>query len=130
MAILKNYTVKMLVDGKSLQEYEGDGEIENENPNTVIKYVEATSNARFIIDVSVHNISGRMADAVSFCSFLDGTFVSNRILEKNKSGRDLWESVSKIEGSRGVSAKGDFELRPFIFSAIKIGQFIKKSESE
>lgn len=122
MAILRNFTAKILVNDQALQEYEGDGEMENENPDMVVKHVQATSNARFTINISVRDMSRSMADVVTFYLYLDGTCVDGSFLRSDDPKQDLWNKESNWDGKRVVSSEGNWELIPFMFSEIKIGQ--------
>lgn len=122
MAILRNFTANILVNGQALQEYEGDGEMENENPDMVVKYIQATSNARFTINISVRDMSRSTADGVTFCLSLDGTYVDSTILTSVDPKQDLWGEESNWNGIDSVSSRGGWELIPFMFSEIKTGQ--------
>ena len=123
MAIFGNYTAEMLVNDEALQEYEQNEEIEIKNPDTVVKYVQATSGAKFTINVSVCNMSGRMADCVTFSVYTDGTFIDSWILRKKDPGHGLWQTKYAMEGVKDVSSEGDWTLRSLMFSEIKAGQF-------
>jgi len=116
MAILGKITAEVLVDGQALQEYEDDG-IENENPDLVVKYIEATSGANFHIRVSILDSFKITSDAVSLEVYLDGNNVEN-VTPYN-------HQISKPDSPfcylfRGSETKGDegWSRQAFLFSEI------------
>lgn len=125
MAILKNYSVKILVDDQPLQEYMGDGEREDENPDEVVQHIQATSGAEFAIESSVNNMSGETADGVFYQFYLDGKYANGVTLCRKNPRQNLWQSDTIMRGVRGVGSEGDWQLRPFLFSQVKTGQFKK-----
>ena len=125
MAILKKYSVEILVDDQPLQEYTDDGEREDENSDKVVKYIQASSSATFAIKTSVNNMSREIADGVVYQLYLDGKYADGVTLYIKNAWRNLWQSVAIIRGVRGVGSEGDWQLRPFLFSQIKTGQFKK-----
>lgn len=125
MAILGKITVEVLVDGKALQEYEDD-DMENENPKSVVKYIEATSGAAFAIQVSVSEPYKIDSDSLTFQIFLDGNHSQTPLMIKAKHGR---KDRSWKRTIAGVTRNGrnDAELKPFMFSDITRGIFMEHS---
>ena len=118
MAIIGKMEVEVLVGGAALHEYE-DNEMDNEDPNLVVRYIEANSGAPFSIKNYVPGSYELTSDAVSFHIVLDGKWTTGRLLRKvNSSKEGSWETIVA-----GINKNGfhNGSLRPFIFSEVARG---------
>jgi hypothetical protein len=135
MAILKGIEVTIRVNGHALQEYddsfeEGDQNSSNQDdhdgmPYRVSKHIEATSGARFAINVIVPKSAKALLGALTFELSLDGLPVQSHdmfmALKRPDLENGIW-SRSK-DGSTKVTSSGTVK-RPFMFSDIKWCEYI------
>lgn len=115
MAIIGHIQAKIIVNRQPLQEHE-DEEVEDENPDAVVKYIEATSGAKFGINIIVPMSYIFSSDALLFEISLDGTHVSGEILRGRPRPWDV--TFSGVE----TPDADESYLRPFMFSEIKAGE--------
>ena len=119
MVVLNKIEVSIEVDGEPLEEYKDDEE--EDQPGSVTRYVEATTDAAFGIKVRLKRSFKFVTDAVWFDYELDGTSVDKCIVRREDFEPDN-NGYTLI--SRGaMSMKDGFcRLRHFIFNEIKIGK--------
>ncbi len=119
MAVLGKITVEVLVDGKALQEYEDD-DMENENPDLVVKYIEATSAAKFHVRVSTLGSFKVTSEAIQLQVHLDGKYVQDVIPYDHQIGIP---GVPFCHLFQGLEIEGDegWSRWPFLFSDIMCG---------
>jgi hypothetical protein len=122
MAILGKITAEVLVDGNALQEYEGDG-MENENPDLVVKYIEATSGANFHIRVSILGSFKITSDAIGLEVHLDGIYVEDVIPNDDEIGMPSSSFCHLFQGSES-EVDGEWFRQPFYFRDILLGMFV------
>lgn len=135
MAILKGIEVTIRVNGHALQEYDDSFEVGDQNssnqddhdgmPHRVSKHIEATSGARFAINVVVPKSAKALLGALSFKLSLDGHPVQSH---------DMFMALMPLELKHGIwshSKDGSTKMtsietvkRPFMFSDIKWCEYI------
>lgn len=116
MATPGHIQVKVIVDGKPIQEYE---ESKDENPEVIAKYIEATSGAEFELNIVVLNSFRFTSDALLFEVSLDGTYVRGEFcINLRGSYQSLFHWDHTLRGITTQGANGRY-LRPFIFNEIK-----------
>ena len=97
MAVLDEFEAQIVVDGGVVREFDDDEEMGNHQPNTVTKYVEATSQAKFGFRTKISAAyEFQEEDSISIHIHLDGTDIGGRILRKERfeHGRDYVHSVA------------------------------------
>lgn len=116
---LPGVEVSVHIDGKPVQEYEDtDEEVHGPlGPKTVVKYIEAISDAQFSINASVLPVH---KECVSFRVHADGKWITGRIYDQPKHGHAPWNK--QIIGSRVTDSLGQPILRPFKFAGVNIGR--------
>lgn len=112
MEIIGDIQAKIIVNRQPLQEHE-DEEVEDENPDAVVKYIEATSGAKFGINIIVPMSYRFSSDALLFEISLDGSYVTSEILPRRPRPWDV--TFSGLETPNA----DEHYLRPFMFSEIK-----------
>jgi hypothetical protein len=134
MAILEavpGVGVSIYINGQSVKEYEDDGEEMGGPlaPNTVVKYIEAISDAEFEINVSVlpafreHRV---IIHDLVFQVNIDSTKTTGRYWQ-DATGSVYSSWNSKIEGFYRKDAAGRTTINPFKFTDIEIGRFATHS---
>ena len=120
MAILKDIKVAIVINGQELKEYD-DEDVDNDDQNSVSKYVEAISDAEFRIITSAPSWYQFTSDAVRMKIYVDGAFIAHGLFRKilaNRSG--AWKCYlggpKRFDGAR-------WELKPFKFREIAAGMF-------
>ena len=116
---LPGVEVSIVVNGSALHEYE-DTDIEDA-PNTVTRYVEATSNANFEVHPFASSTTRLKGDCLGVLVFADGKFLSGARLEPR---------ADKPGGIRGtiqgrVHSRGTLEK--FCFNDLQKGKSILSS---
>ena len=113
MAILKDFTVTVQVDGQPVHEYDDETE-GNQGPSQVTKYIEAISETRFTIKIDVSRSMIFTSDGLLFKLMLDGRDVTSSYYSKAEHvhGTTTIRDV-KIRSSAG------FTRKTFLFSEIK-----------
>lgn len=135
MAVLKGIEITIQVNGQALQEYDDISEDDDQGstgqrnhdsmPYLMTKYIEATTGARFAIDVVVPKSVKVFTDALKFALLLDGSPAkSNGILmsmrlKKIKNG--IW---SRCEDGPTKETRSGIVKRPFMFSDIKWCEYL------
>lgn len=119
MAILKDITVAIIVNGQELKEHDDEDDV-NDDQSSVSKYVEATSDAEFGIMTSARSYQFT-SDALRMSIYLDGVYVDNILfLKKNVNRFCAWQSclngVRRFDGNR-------WEIKPFKLREITAGMF-------
>ena len=117
MAILKNIKVAIRIDGQELKEYD-DEDYVNDDQSSVSKYVEAASDAEFEITTSAPSWYPFTSDALQISAYLDGAYVDNWMLRKEKAGVHAWQLC--LNGARRFDGK-QWEIQPFKFREITAG---------
>ena len=125
MAVLKSLEVFIEVERKPLQEY-ADDTITLVDPNTITRYVEATTDKEFkIVMVIRRDFDWKGCNAICFKQFLDGgKCVSDFFhLKKDVKEHEKDHVLDYSTECGGVSKKTrEGELfRPFVFSELKPG---------
>ena len=120
MAILKDIKVAITIDGQELREYD-DEEVDNDDQNSVSKYVEAASDVEFQIMTSAPTSYQFTSDAVRMNVYMDGAFVDAFLLAKGSVGRvHAWHACSS--GARTFDGNR-WTVEPFKFREITAGMF-------
>ncbi|KAF2809635.1 uncharacterized protein BDZ99DRAFT_463419 [Mytilinidion resinicola] len=119
MAILDDLLglkVEIVVNGQPLQEYD-DEDGEEEKPKSVIKYIEATSNATFEVRVIFGLELPQEHRQYSYTCrvYLDGTYQDGMVFEKRTG---LFKQAT-LRGRRSCKA-GEYYLQTFRFSNLTI----------
>ena len=120
MAILKKIEVTIEVEGKPLEEYKDDEE--EDKPDSITRYVEATTDAAFAIKTRLKRSFCFPTDSLGFHYKLDGVLVGDYGLykedfEPRKGG------CAHIQYGAYAKKDGRFDaLKPFIFNEIEVGK--------
>lgn len=136
MAVLKGIGITVQVNGQALQEYDDTFEDDDENsrdqrdhdgmPHRMTKYVEATSSARFAINVVVPKSVKAISDALSFSLLLDGFPVADDDMFMPMRLPDLKNGLwSESEDSSIMVTKAGTVERPFMFSDIECREYFQ-----
>src|SRR5271169_1734297 len=97
MAVLDEFETQIVVDGRVVREFDDDEEMDNHQRNTLTKYVEVTSKAKFEFRTKISAAyEFQEEDSISIHIHLDGTDIGGRILrqERFEHGRDYVHSVA------------------------------------
>ena len=118
MAILKDIKVAIVINGQELKEYD-DEDVDNDDQNSVSKYVEAISDAEFQIMTSAPSWYQFTSDAVQMHVYMDGAYVDNRLMRKESANRlCAWQlyvyGAKRFDGDR-------WNVKPFKFREITAG---------
>lgn len=116
MAIGKGLTVTVKINGTDATEYADDDQGDN-NPNTVVKYIEAISGQPFAVHVKGSEPNSMQWDAYSCCINIDGERAVGFYLSRDQI---LARRHSYRDGSP-VVFMGQKQVRPWLFAAINEG---------
>ena len=118
MAILKDLEVSIAVGDHDLPEYEEEGF--QEAPDSMVKYVEATSGESFVINLRVLPKFRSTSQGLSFQVFLDGHYIQNvLVMFDDFPRRSVTGWKYKIHGIMRRNGK-DWTQRSFRFRDITI----------
>jgi hypothetical protein len=117
MAILKDVGVTVVVGGKELTEYEAGGSRDDqpESPDTITRYVEATSGANFELRFEAKARSFDGHTALKFSAYLDGACMDNTVVYANR--------ISTLQGVRSFE-KGKWVIQNFRFTNLLLGEIL------
>ena len=120
MAILKDIKVAIMINGQELKEY-NDEDVGNDEENSVSKYVEAISEAKFEIITSASRWYQFTSDAVQMDIYMDGAYADACLLRKKDASRvHAWKC--RLNGARRFDGNR-WEVKPFKFREITAGMF-------
>lgn len=119
--------VSICINGQPVEEYEDSGE-EIDGPlasKTVVKYIEAISDAEFTINTTAlpaFEKHRKTRDDILVDTKIDGTWVRGRFQRYAKPNSSAPWSIP-MEGVSGVNGAGKSTISAFKFTAIEIGKF-------
>ncbi|KAL8930202.1 MAG: hypothetical protein Q9208_000819 [Pyrenodesmia sp. 3 TL-2023] len=118
MAILGNLRAFVAVNGNRVQEYvDEELEVEKENPELAVKYIEAESGAEFTIDVEVTRQTAFKTENLEIQVHLDGKWAAGEYVYRSKVLQSN-NYVLKIGGATRM-VNGSCEFRAFMFSDVR-----------
>ncbi|EME45426.1 hypothetical protein DOTSEDRAFT_71220 [Dothistroma septosporum NZE10] len=121
--------VSLRVGGVDLAEYNIDDE-EDEEVNTVTKYVEAVSGANFTVNFNAKvDCAPDPRDSCQMSVHLDGKYVTNIVFKMRDTtalARGTFEQL--CEGHRSTAAAGGYNLEKFAFAALQTNDGPVKAE--
>ena len=124
MAVLGHFEAKIRVNGENAQEYDAENEDEDgTKPTTVVKYIEAISDAEFAYHFSLRRTYESM-EGLSVRMMVDGHRVGSFVVKDRhtsamRSGGDLTLERTYMQSKKN----GQTWNMPFKFSAIVTGLF-------
>lgn len=109
----------MSVNGEKAQEFDAAEEVEE---NTVVKYIEAITDASFSFDFVLHPGYKPKCDYLSFVTFIDGQWVHGEVFDKSDYPRTK-HSDPVISDLDGIWSKDSYEWikQGFKFSDLSLG---------
>ena len=116
MAILGKITATVLVNGKALHD------METENPDLVVKFIEAISGAKFEISVSILGSFKITTDGIMIEIYLDGYNVQSMLPYEHQIGIPDVPFYNLFQGAE-QKEDGRWFRRPYVFSEILGGMF-------
>lgn len=117
MAKLNDLAVSIIVDGNALPEYDDENE-KAQDSTKIAKYVEATSGARFLVQIMVSKSFRLTSDATLFKIYLDGKFVEKFVMTRGKFKQEVKEDgewMRESKGRRVEDKDGNWSLERFYF---------------
>ena len=127
MAILNNISVTVDVDDEPLQEYD-DNDHDEGRPNTVSKYIEATSGARFSLHYKLKHRFKFTSPVLSFDSCIGGVFVEGMLaLKRNFISKRSFEE-REIGSWKNLGTHDEY-VRHFAFQELEIRRSPHSSRS-
>ena len=120
MAILNTLTASVVVNGADLKEYDHDDD-QPETPNSLTRYIEASSGANFAIKYRFDHPLPEGCDGFNVALYLDGTEVE-----------DVLPHISTTHSSMGIRELnfGKTVLRKYKFADIEIGKLRHPPDSD
>jgi len=123
-SFLPGVEIDILVNGEPLKEYDEPPDIDNGEPKTIVKYIEAVSGSNFEIRLRLNSAYQHRGHGVTTKIFLDGVYVQTPIFPqkmiKRLSVKSLTETVQgEIHGS-----ENDWKVAKFSFANLEIGELL------
>lgn len=93
MAVLSKFEVTVLVNGEKAEEYddteeeeadENDANEDDAERNTVVKYIEAITDASFSFEFLLHPIYNPGCLYISFHTYIDGQYARGRLIKRSE----------------------------------------------
>ncbi len=117
MAVIDSFPglkVEIIVNESAITEYAGDGENEEDKPNTITKFVEATTGAEFRIRCEFAPSFKFKKYAIRADAYIDGIYVDkwNKACEK---------TLMVMRGPHSCLHEGIWQKQRFAFSSLQIG---------
>lgn len=123
MAILGGLQAFVAVNGNRVQEYvDEELEVEKENPEVAVRYIEAESGAEFTIEVEVTKQTAFKTENLEIQVHLDGKWTAGEYVYRSK----VLRSNDYCQRIGGVTKKveGNCEFRAFMFSNVRYSEFM------
>jgi hypothetical protein len=123
MAVIKNFTVQILVDGKPRREYDDNLEREPDIGATadsprVTKYIEAIPGAQFSVEIKPKElVELKSTEALLYEVYLDGKCIEDRVL-----GEEDYEYANQTQVIEGQTIGDCTSVRKFEFVKVKTRQ--------
>lgn len=112
MAILKDLTTTVIVNGKALAEYRPRDDDTKDSASTLTRYIEVTAGAHFALEFAVKTRMRANNKAIVFAASVDEVAVESTMLYTHDTGQLC--GITALE-------KGGWTLRRFKFSDILLG---------
>ncbi|KAL8826110.1 MAG: hypothetical protein Q9170_007530 [Blastenia crenularia] len=122
MAVVNLLTAQILVDGNPLPEYNDDDPDETALPKTIIRYIEAPTDAAFSVCHSISKDFQMTGEGLDFVFKMDGKEVIRSFCSIESFTRRTEDTCKVIDGLPVRDESGAVHLRPFRFSRIDIGK--------
>lgn len=122
MAVLDNLEADIRVDGQPLREYDNDDPEEDSQPQTIVKYVKAPTDAAFAIHVRIPRDYQMSSEGVVFKFDADGKRMTQKTVSQEEvRGRTGGKEIIAL-GRRGRYESGACNRRPLQFTKINFGK--------
>ncbi|KAL8930201.1 MAG: hypothetical protein Q9208_000818 [Pyrenodesmia sp. 3 TL-2023] len=129
MAVLDKLKAEIHVNGQPLPEYNNDDPEEDCGPQTVVRYVEAPTDAAFAIPVRISPDYQMTSEGIIFKFEADGKRLSKKIVsQKELQGRASDKEIV-VSGKRGKYDNGALNRRPLQFTEINFEEVASLIES-
>lgn len=122
MAVLDKLEADVRVDGQPLLEYENNDPEEDSRPQTVVKYVEAPTDAAFAIHVRISKDYQMTSEGVIFMFEADGKGLTKKTVAQEELHGRASDKEVVVNGRRGRYESGALNRRPLRFTEINFGK--------
>jgi len=123
---LPDIEVDILVHGEPLKEYDEPPDVDNGEPKTIVKYIEAVSDSNFEIRLHLNSAYQHRGHGVDADKFMDGVRVYTSLFLRKEVERLSVKSLTEINKEETYGSGNDWKVAKFSFADLKIGKLLLK----